>query len=334
MKKLTISGVFPAEYLLIGKEKGIDINSVLLESNLIGNIEKIRQSDIPFPVMLKMMEALWEQSQQNVTIGMQAGLRISITSFGNYGQAILSSSSLDHALTFMYEYWEIIGRGISIDQCIHNQEIILSFNVAQITPTFLKQWMIESAVFSFWRALISVFPDKQNEIFIQLSFQEHDLSLADKNLNCSFNKAINSIHFPAELLNKSFPFHSPASFSIAKEHCDRQLSFLNSQLSITSRILVKLGIKANGYPNLDEMSVLLNMASRTLRRKLREENTKYSEILQQKKLMDAKYLLKNSQLNIEKIAEQLGYQDEANFCRAFKKWTKLTPSQFRNKEYI
>ncbi|WP_369028942.1 helix-turn-helix domain-containing protein [Acinetobacter sp. XH1639] len=29
------------------------------------------------------------------------------------------------------------------------------------------------------------------------------------------------------------------------------------------------------------------------------------------------------------IAEKLGYQDEANFCRAFKRWTCQTPTKIR-----
>ncbi len=42
-------------------------------------------------------------------------------------------------------------------------------------------------------------------------------------------------------------------------------------------------------------------------------------------------LLDNSQITIAEVAHRLGYTDIANFTRAFKRWTGITPSGYREK---
>jgi AraC-like DNA-binding protein len=48
-----------------------------------------------------------------------------------------------------------------------------------------------------------------------------------------------------------------------------------------------------------------------------------------KKLNEAKNLLANMEYSIEQISTMTGYYDVAHFSRQFKRWTGLTPSQYR-----
>ncbi|WP_353499688.1 GlxA family transcriptional regulator [Vibrio chaetopteri] len=52
----------------------------------------------------------------------------------------------------------------------------------------------------------------------------------------------------------------------------------------------------------------------------------------QLKIERARNLLCLSQMTVEKVAFELGYQDVSNFNRAFKKVTQLSPSVFRNRQ--
>lgn len=44
----------------------------------------------------------------------------------------------------------------------------------------------------------------------------------------------------------------------------------------------------------------------------------------------AKYMLKSSETSIKDIAFSTGFNSESSFCSTFKKWEKITPSQYRS----
>ncbi len=54
-----------------------------------------------------------------------------------------------------------------------------------------------------------------------------------------------------------------------------------------------------------------------------------SDLLEAMRREKAISLLKDSQLNLPDIAQQLGYANSANFSRAFKRWTNMSPRYFR-----
>ncbi|MNI71755.1 Urease operon transcriptional activator [compost metagenome] len=74
------------------------------------------------------------------------------------------------------------------------------------------------------------------------------------------------------------------------------------------------------------------MSSRTLRRHLSQVGSSYVQLLEEAQQKEAENLLLNSDMEIQEIALYLGYIQPTNFTRAFKKWTGMTPIQFRKKE--
>ena len=55
------------------------------------------------------------------------------------------------------------------------------------------------------------------------------------------------------------------------------------------------------------------------------------DLIQEKRLMEAKRFLVHTNLSIKEIAYETGFDDPAYFSRFFKKWNKVTPLEFRAK---
>jgi len=84
-------------------------------------------------------------------------------------------------------------------------------------------------------------------------------------------------------------------------------------------------------PGLDEAARELGMSARTLKRRLAESGTSYSEILQERRLHHAKQLLETSSMPVGRIAEAVGYSAVSNFSRAFRKATGVAPATWRRR---
>jgi AraC-like DNA-binding protein len=74
----------------------------------------------------------------------------------------------------------------------------------------------------------------------------------------------------------------------------------------------------------------LNTSPRTLRRKLREENSSFRQVVDELRRDMAIRYLHDTNLTVEEIAETLGFSDTANFRQAFRRWTKTTPREFKD----
>jgi AraC family transcriptional activator of pobA len=58
-----------------------------------------------------------------------------------------------------------------------------------------------------------------------------------------------------------------------------------------------------------------------------------SELIRDRLMLEAKRLLVHSQFSIGQIADNLGFKDFSYFSRQFKKYSKLTPDQYRSRMY-
>jgi len=80
---------------------------------------------------------------------------------------------------------------------------------------------------------------------------------------------------------------------------------------------------------ITEAAEVLGMSARTLQRRLAAENATYKGVVEQTRSERAGDLLDQTDAPIAEIAARLGYQSQANFTRAFKRWAGTPPSEFR-----
>ena len=79
----------------------------------------------------------------------------------------------------------------------------------------------------------------------------------------------------------------------------------------------------------ESISELLNTSSRTLTRRLKEENNQFSGLLKSVRLEKAKHALESGVRDVQQLALDLGFSDRRGFERAFKQWTGETPAAYR-----
>ncbi|MGH1371743.1 MAG: helix-turn-helix domain-containing protein [Cellvibrionaceae bacterium] len=86
-----------------------------------------------------------------------------------------------------------------------------------------------------------------------------------------------------------------------------------------------------GTPQQESIASILNISTRQLQRRLSAQGVSFGELLQQTRQAQAHEFLKDPNMAVVDVGLSLGFQDQSNFTKAFKKWTNETPKQYRQR---
>lgn len=105
---------------------------------------------------------------------------------------------------------------------------------------------------------------------------------------------------------------------------------VKNEKSVSARIRVLIGDDfRTELPTFDQLTGMLNMSARTLRRRLDKEGTSYQRIKDGARRDAAIEFLTNPGLTVSDVAELVGFSDPSAFHRSFKRWTGLSPGSYR-----
>ena len=80
---------------------------------------------------------------------------------------------------------------------------------------------------------------------------------------------------------------------------------------------------------VEQVASILSLHPRTLNRRLKDHNTTFRQIVGEMRYEIAKQMLRDKGISILKISNTLAYSDPSEFTRAFKRWSGMTPSEWR-----
>lgn len=138
------------------------------------------------------------------------------------------------------------------------------------------------------------------------------------------------VEFAARALDRPHIHRHPELQMLARAQAERALE----RLSRPSTFVERVSIVMRRQPNLQDLDMKvvareLGVSVRSLRRRLRDEQTSYRALTRALIEQSAASLLRNPDLTLQTIADKLGFAHVTVFHRAFKRWTRLTPSEFR-----
>lgn len=144
-----------------------------------------------------------------------------------------------------------------------------------------------------------------------------------------FSQPSHRLIFEAKTLDCPITLHDPAARKLAREQCERELDALGETGQLLSRVRALLPREGGGFRGLEEVARAIHVSPRTLKRQLASQGTSFSALVDEQRRERATLLVRAGELGLDEIADRLGYSDPANFIRAFRRWTKMTPKAFR-----
>jgi AraC-like DNA-binding protein len=89
----------------------------------------------------------------------------------------------------------------------------------------------------------------------------------------------------------------------------------------------------HGEPGMADIAAKLMLSSRTLQRKLKNQNTCFKQLLEDVRKEMAIQYIRQTHVPIGEISYRLGFAHINNFSRAFKRWTGMTPIDYRDNKH-
>ena len=94
------------------------------------------------------------------------------------------------------------------------------------------------------------------------------------------------------------------------------------------KLLIKDALPS-GIPSIVQVAEHMGMSNRTLTRRLAENGVTFRDLIKATQEEESKKLLAKEGLSIADIAFQTGFSEQSAFNRAFKRWTGLSPMEYK-----
>ncbi len=198
--------------------------------------------------------------------------------------------------------------------------------IEELEPLEAAEWVRIASVVEVVRSILGA-AWCPVEITFHSRFQVSEEALREfDNTRFLFGQAHTSIVIPAALL----------AAQSAKASASGQAAFSSSASGVVPDCLVSQ-LRHLIQPYLGEMYPPIGLAAeitgtsvRTLQRRLGELGATYSDVVEAARFEVASDKLRSSDVRIIDIALAVGYEDQSNFSRAFRRVAGLTPCQYRH----
>ncbi len=147
-----------------------------------------------------------------------------------------------------------------------------------------------------------------------------------------YGQKTNSFVFRKSDLERELPSANQEVCREALERCNAIYSLQHTPADEIEAVYTQFVRMSGQICNIEKVADEMGMSARTLQRRLKKHGKTYQELLDQWLSQEAVKYLVDENLTVEVAAVLLGYGDEANFRRAFKRWFDVAPGVYRRQQ--
>lgn len=292
---------------------------------------------IPFAQLVALYERAAEMTGDD-DFGLHVGERVDPKLFDVLGYMVVNSPTMGEALNRLVRYHSIWSEGAFFNLDLGNTETSLTYEYAEEQRDDACRHDCEmtlSIAVSFARRVTGVDWTPREVSFRHprpKSIAEHERIFRAP---IRFNRPSNELIFDSSLLALPMTKADPELCAILDRHAQELLAKSTRPGGLVNQVRHLLGEALNGGDaRLETISQKLGLSVRTLQRRLREEGTSHQDLLDEMRSELSRRYLQESELAICEVAYLLGFSEPSAFHRAFRRWTGITPKEFRRTQSL
>ena len=280
------------------------------------------------------IQHLWQlavDASGDPCFGFVAGEHVQPVVLHGLGFSWLASDTLRDALTRLVRYSRLISSAANIqlqDSDDSLDLVILPPKGVKVVATAFQ----DSGMSGFLRMCRLTAGDEIDPVHVSLKRPNPG---CDSRLQAYFRAPIeydadtNILSFSKQLVDTPLTNANPLLARINDQAVTDYLARFDRDsltMQVRSRIIERLH---DGTPNQEAIAHSLNVSLRSLQRKLNNEETNFKTLLESTRRELALLYIRETHRSLGEITYLLGFSEPSNFTRAFKRWTGVSPVEYR-----
>ncbi|MBS0454847.1 MAG: helix-turn-helix domain-containing protein [Proteobacteria bacterium] len=262
--------------------------------------------------------------------GVEVGWAITGAAHGPMGLAAMTSDTLSHAMSTVARYAPIRNRMFDYHHSRQGGEEVLSMPARM--PLGAYQPFLQAAtlyaIFNVFRAVLDDSALQQAAICLPWpDGPAGAVAPVAARYPVRFRSEELAIRFPQALASHRLSSADADTHQRLRRAGDEELTKLSG--SVAARVRHLLHQAQPDWPTLEDIAQVLCISRRTLLRKLKAEGLSYQDLMDEARNELACWYLRHTALSLAQVSAKIGFSEQANFSRSFRRWQGLTPSDYR-----
>ncbi|WP_240343977.1 AraC family transcriptional regulator [Paenibacillus sp. SYP-B3998] len=281
---------------------------------------------------LERMTELAAAITSDEMFGLHQGQNIEVSDLGILGYVMLHSKTIGQALAAYQKYNVIVCNGYNISWEVEGNDVIITMSSNHVHRQPARHCM-EDMGSSLYHLMIrlSCRPISLKEVdFTHALSSELEAYRSVLGITPRFGKDANTIRMSKDVLEYPILFADPkllGTFEVIAEEARQR--FMRGR--VFSDQLYNWIIKCMPmyFPSLKDTARAFKMSVRSIQAKLKQEDTTYQDLIHRVRRELAVGYLAKAEYKVAEVAYLLHFSEPSAFQSAFKKWTGVTPRQYR-----
>ena len=284
----------------------------------------------PFQSMIRLWQAARVETG-DPCIGLIVGKKLRPPALHALGFSWLASPTLLEGLRRIERYAQIVNSALSLELIESGEQAILTGTVenTELRPTDEAIDAVLAVIVKMCRlmadphfapSLVTLQRPDNGQISQYIDFFRCPVRFATDETALFFD--LETLRKPVAAGNRELAYHND-------KLAERYLATLNPDRVQDKVREFLLALLPSGDASQEAIASSMHRSVSSLQRQLKAEGVSYRQVLEQTRQALAEELVKDGHYSLSQVAYLLGFSDQANFSRAFKRWTGNTPSAFR-----